>query len=160
VRQVEPAQHRRERGLGEIPVGVVSGAALRPRRERERDTLEAERGVERRQGAAEALHLGLDLRLGAEHVPIVLRELPQPQQAVQRAARLVAVDDAELAQADRQLTVRGRAAAHDLDVPRTAHGLHPGVARIVLDTEHAGREVLPVAARFPDRTPQDLRCPR
>src|SRR5690606_40782129 len=47
--------------------------------------------------------LGLDLALGAEHVAVVLGEAAHPEDAVQRAGRLVAVAAAEFAVADRQV---------------------------------------------------------
>ena len=49
--------------------------------------------------------LFLDLVLGAEDVRVVLRDVPHAQQAVQRAGRLVAVHEALLGVADRQVAV-------------------------------------------------------
>ena len=40
--------------------------------------------------------LSLDLRHIAEHVTVVLRKLAQPEQAMQRAARLISMHQAEL----------------------------------------------------------------
>jgi len=56
--------------------------------------------------AAEALQLGRHLLRTAEDMAVVLHELPQPEQAVQRAAGLLAVHDPKLRQAQRQIAVR------------------------------------------------------
>ena len=67
--------------------------------------LEVEQVVDAEAHVEAAEHLVLDLLLGAEDVRVVLREGAGAQQAVQHAARLVAVDEPRLAVADRQVPV-------------------------------------------------------
>ena len=82
----------RERALGAVPHLVVADPLRRTRRELE-PGLEAEALVEVEAEAQALDDLLLDLLLGAEDVRVVLGDVAHPQQAVERAARLVAVDE-------------------------------------------------------------------
>jgi hypothetical protein len=156
-RHPQPPQHRLQRRFGPIPRPVVAGALGRARGQRQADVVEAERPVERGHRPAEAQHLLLGLRLRTENVAVVLRELPQAQQAVQRAARLVPVHLPQLGQPQGQLAVRRRPARDQVHVPRAAHRFDRRRHKLVLHAEQPRLEVLPVTARLPHRTPEQLR---
>ena len=67
----------------------------------------------------------LDLLLGAEHVRVVLGDVAHPQQPVQGAARLVAMDETLLGVADRQVAVGAQLALVDLQWAGQFMGLSP-----------------------------------
>ena len=78
---------------------------------------------------------------------VVLRDVLDPQQAVQRAARLVAVQRRGLGEAHWQVTVAPQLAAEEEHVPRAVHRLerHPLLALVLLDEEHVVGVVVVVA---------------
>ena len=90
-------------GLGLVPHRVGAEALVGAKRQLDRVIVEAEVLVDAVEQVAEALHLADDLVLAAEDVGVVLGELADPHDAVERAVRLVAVAAAELGQSDRQL---------------------------------------------------------
>ena len=93
-----------QRSLGEVPLLVRAELLLRPRRELEA-SLHAEQVVEVRGEVEAAEDLVLDLLRRHEHVGVVLGDVLDPQQAVQGAARLVAVQRRGLGEAHRQVPV-------------------------------------------------------
>src|SRR5215204_3637910 len=94
---------------------------------------------------------------------VVLGELTNPHNSVQRSMRLVAMATAELGKPDRQLPVAGDALLEDKNVRRAIPRLprHPvafatdhrpfflGVRHFVGNDEHILAEFAPVAALFP-----------
>ena len=86
-----------------------------------------------------------DLILGAEDVGVVLGDVADAQQAVQRAARLVAVHEAGLAVADRQVAVGAALVLVDLDVRRAVHGLEAHRPLLHLGEVHVLAVDVPVA---------------
>jgi hypothetical protein len=84
-----------ERRLGPIPHLLGADALLGPGRELE-PRLEAERVVDRVAEVQAAVDLVRDLLLRAEDVGVVLGDVADAQQPVQRPARLVAVHEARL----------------------------------------------------------------
>ena len=108
--QAVALERLRQRGLGAVPQRVVADPLLRPRRELEAG-LEAEQPVDREAEVEARRDLVLDLLLGAEDVRVVLREAAHAQQAVQRARGLLAVQQAGLVEAHRQVAVGVRSIA-------------------------------------------------
>ena len=90
--------------LGLVPVGVGAEALVGAQRQLDR-VGEAEVLVDPVGELAEAAHFLDDLVLAAEDVPVVLRELAHPHDAVERAVRFVAVAAAVLDQPQRQVAV-------------------------------------------------------
>ena len=118
-----------EQGLCPVPDCVVPEAIRGTAGEGDLEVLEAERRVQRPQAPDEPQQLARDLVLATEDVPVVLRELTQAEQAVERSGGLVAVDEAELGDAQRKLAPGWPQAAHQLHVPGTADRLQsPGLA--------------------------------
>ncbi len=118
-----------QRGLGLAP--AVVGAAVLGRvlgvADAELDLVvgEAEVGQDAdSEKSQDPQDLGLDLVGRAEDVGVVLGEAADPEQAVQRAAPLVAVDGAELGPAQGQVAVGAHPRLVDLDVERAVHRLH------------------------------------
>ena len=143
-----------EQRLCPVPDGIVAEALRGTAREGDLELLEAERGVQRPQAPDEAEQLVGNLVLAAEDMPVVLRELTEAEQAVECARGLVAVDEAELGDAQRKLAPQRGQAANQLHVPGTADGLQrPGLA---LHDQHPFAEDAPVAAALPDRLGEDL----
>ncbi len=102
--------------------------------------------------------------LGAEDVRVVLREAAHAQQAVQRAGRLVAMHDAELGEAQRQVAIALQPVLEDLDVAGAVHRLDDVDAVVVLDVlarrlrhEHVLAEQSPVAGGLPQHLVEKLR---
>ena len=83
--------------------------------------------------------LGAELFRGAEDVGVVLGDAPDPEQPVEHAGPLEAVDRPELEQPDRQLPVGALAGLVDQDVHRAVHGL-----RVVGRALHLHRRVHPL----------------
>ena len=96
-----------------------------------------------------AEHLVLDLLLGAEDVRVVLDEVPHAQQAVQRAARLVAVQVAGLGVAQRQLAVGAPVHGVERAVARAVHRLEGQRPVLGLCDEHVLAVLVPVAGDLP-----------
>ena len=93
-------EHGRHHALGVIPHLVGADALLRPGRELDREfAVEAEIGIGRQDQLVDLEALVGELRLGAEHMRVVLRKAAHAHQAVHRARRLVAMHHAEFGQA-------------------------------------------------------------
>src|SRR5260221_8439869 len=146
-----------ERGFGAVPQRVRSGSNRRTGREADGEFGEAEILIGAAQQGAEPRHLGLDLRLGAEDMGVVLHEGAGPHQPLQGARGLVAMAGAEFAEAQWQVTKRADALVEDLDVPGAAHRLQGEGALAVAEDEHVVAELLPMPARLPQRSCQELR---
>ena len=142
VRQVVVVQRALQRGLGAVPHVLGADPLLGPRRELQA-RLEAELLVDREAEVEAADDLFLDLVLGGEDVRVVLGDVADAQQAVQRAGRLVAVHEALLGVADRQVAVGAPLRRVELRVRRAVHGLQ--AHRLALDV----REVHVVAVHVP-----------
>ena len=97
--------------LGAVPGRVGADALLRPGRELHDELVEAEIAIDRQDQVVDLEALGRHLLLGAEDVRVVLGEAAHAHQPVQRARRLVAVHDAELGQAERQVAIATSARA-------------------------------------------------
>ena len=93
----------------------------------------------------------LELLLGAEHVRVVLGDVAHAQQAVQRAAGLVAVDEALLGVADRQVAVGAQVGLVDLHVGRAVHGLEAHGPVLDVGEVHVVAVHVPVARLAPQR---------
>ncbi|AIY17733.2 Serine phosphatase RsbU, regulator of sigma subunit [Pimelobacter simplex] len=100
-----------------VGLGVVAGRQL------EVEVVETEVLEDAEHERQQVLDLGRRLLRGAVGVGVVLGEAAHPGQAVDDAGLLVAVDGAELEQAQRQLAVGAPAAAEDQVVHRAVHRL-------------------------------------
>ena len=69
--------------------------------------------------------LVVDLLSRAEDVRVVLREMANPQEPVERPARLVAMEGRGLCVADGQIPVTADVAPEQKHVPGAVHGLQP-----------------------------------
>ena len=85
--------------------------------------VEAEAAVDVEQQLAHFARFLGDLRLGAEHVRVVLRERAHAHESVQRARRFVAVHLAELREAVGQIAIAAQVVLEDLDVAGAVHRL-------------------------------------
>ena len=157
-------EHVLHDAFGVVPRRVGADALLRPGRKLHREVaLEAEVGVGRQDQVVDLEALLRHLLLGAEDVGVVLREGAHPHQPVQRARRLVAVHDAELGHAQRQVAVRAQPVLEDLDVARAVHRLDGEDALVLglvagrLRHEHVLAEPAPVAGGLPQRLVEQLR---
>ena len=134
VELVVEARGRRARlssaRLGVIPQRVVADPLLGARRELE-PHLEAEHPVDLEAELQAAGDLVVDLLLGAEDVRVVLCELAHAQEAVQRARGLVAVQQAGLVVADRQVAVGVVVHRVEHAVAGAVHRLEPDRALVV-----------------------------
>ena len=99
-----PVERAPERGFREIPLLVGSELLLGPGRELE-PRLHPEQVVEVRGVVEAAEDLVLDLLRRAEHVRVVLGDVLDAEQAVQRSAALVAMERRRLRKAHGQLPI-------------------------------------------------------
>ena len=88
---------------------------------------------------------------------VVLREGADAHEAVERARALVAVDEAELADAHRQLAVAVDVALVDEDAAGAVHRLNRERLAVYLGEVHVLLVVVPVAGTQPERAVQDHR---
>ena len=65
--------------------------------------IEAEIAIDRQDQLVDLVAFGGKLILGAENMRVVLRERAHPHHAMQRARRLIAMDEAEFGEAQRQI---------------------------------------------------------
>ena len=146
-----PLERRAERRLREVPLLVRAELVVGPRGELEA-RVHAEELVEERGKVEAAEDLRLDLLARAEDVRVVLRHVPDAQQPVQGARRLVAVQRRRLGVAKRQVAVAPELAAEEEHVPRAVHRLQAGARLLPLarDEEHLAAELLPVPGGLPD----------
>jgi hypothetical protein len=136
--------------LGTVPHLLGADALLRAGRELQ-PRLEAERVVDREAEVQAALDLLGDLLLGAEDVGVVLRDVADAQQTVQRAARLVAVNQPGLRVADRQVAVGVAPVVEQLHVGRAVHRLQAHrMALEVVREVHVVAVNVPVAGLLPE----------
>jgi hypothetical protein len=117
------AQRRFEVALGPVPQRILTGADIGAQGQLDPVIGEAEIAVDRIEQRAEAFHLIDDLAVGAEDMRVVLGELADAHDAVERAMRLVAVAAAEFGEAQRQVAIRPYALAEHLDMGRAIHRL-------------------------------------
>ncbi len=129
-------------GLGLVPHFLAAEALVGAQRQLHRIVVEAEVAVDAVEQVAEVAHLLHQLVLAAEDVRVVLRELADPHDAVQRAVRLVAVAAAELGHAQRQLAIAGDALLEDQHVGRAVHRLQRHPLGVVADTSGPSSSVL------------------
>src|SRR5262249_30542833 len=140
--------------LRPVPDRVVSQSPRRTSGEGDLEIFEPEGGIQRPDAPDETPELVPDLLLAAEHVPIVLGELTETEQAVQRSGRLVPVHEAELGDSQWQIGPPGAHSPDELHVAGTADRLQrPGLS---LDDQHPLAEDAPVAAALPHRLGEHL----
>ena len=145
VGQPAPLQRGGERGLGLVPHLVRADAVVRPGRELQ-PRLEAEEVVDVEAEVQAADDLVLDLLGQAEDVGVVLRDVPDAQQAVEGAARLVAVHEPRLGVADRQVAVGAPLVREELHVRRAVHGLEAHGPVLDVREVHVVAVLVPVPA--------------
>jgi hypothetical protein len=90
-------------------------------------------------------------------VRVVLDEVADPQQAVERARELVAVQEAGLAEALGQVAVGPLLEAEQVRVARAVHRLERHRAALGLGHEHVVAVLEPVLRRAPQRGVVELR---
>src|SRR5919202_668265 len=95
------------------------------------------------------VNLRLDVLLRAEHVRVVLAELPRAREPLQRPRRLVAVEDRGFGIPDRQLAVAAQAGVEEQHVARAVHRLQRVQRLAVRDPEQVLLVLVPVAAPLP-----------
>ena len=118
------AEHGGHHALGVIPHLVGADALFGTGRELYRQfALEAEIGVGGQDQIVDLEALLRELRLGAEHMRVVLGEAPHPHQPMHRARGFVAVHDAEFRQAERKIAIALQAVFEDLHMAGTVHRL-------------------------------------
>src|SRR3954454_11003667 len=94
-----------QRALRPLPLLIGSDRLLRARRELHPHVLEAEALIELVDAEADRVDLVGDLIEGAVDVGVILSEGANPEEAVEDSLALVARDQAELGEAQRQLPV-------------------------------------------------------
>jgi len=94
----------------------------------------------------------------AEDMRVVLDEGAGPHQPLPGTRRLVAMDGAELEEPQRQIAEGADALIEDLDMTGAAHRLQRQRAPAVVEREHRVAELLPMAARLPERARHQLRA--
>src|SRR5580704_1828752 len=109
--------------LGPVPGLVRADALFRPRRQFDDDVLEPEISVNGKDEVVNLQALLHDLIPGAKNMRVVLGEGAHPHDAMNRAGRLVAVDDAEFGDFHRQVAIGFEAVLEDLHVAGTIHRL-------------------------------------
>ncbi|MNH08289.1 hypothetical protein D3C79_677010 [compost metagenome] len=102
---------------------VSADALLRAGGEFNCDLFEAKGAVNIIDHSDAFVHFGTHLLFRTEDMGVILSETTHAHQAMQRTRRLVAVATAELAHAQRQITVRLQALVEDLHVSRAVHRL-------------------------------------
>ena len=145
-----------ERFGGEIPVLHIAHVILGHRGDLDL-VAQAEHGVDLVEQADDILDLVLHLLPGHEDVRVVLREAADTEEAVQRAGKLVAVDKAQLAHAQRQIAVGVRLGLVYEHAARAVHRLDGVVLAVDDGGVHVLLIVLPVAGALPQRAVEDHR---
>ena len=159
-------EHVHHHGFGVVPHFVRADALVGAGRQLDDDLVEAEVGVHRKNQLVDLVTLGGELLFGAEDMRVVLGEGAHAHDAMQRPRRLVAVDDAEFGQAQRQLAIGAQAVLEDLDVAGAVHRLDGVDALVFLLCVVAGRArhehvfaiPAPVAGDLPQLLVEHLRC--
>src|SRR6202045_2592951 len=144
--------------LGPLPGLVRADTLFRPRRQFDDDVFESEIPVDGKDEVVDLQALLHDLILGAKNMRVVLGEGAHPDDAVDRAGRLVAVDDAEFGDLHRQVAIGFEAVLEDLHVAGTIHRLQGEDAFILgLGDEHVLAKRLPMSGSLPERAVEHLR---
>src|SRR4026209_922776 len=102
----------------------------------------------------------LDLLREAIRMPVVLRDVPHPQETVQRSGGLVPVQCAGFREPDGHFAVAPRTRRIDEAGARGIHRLQPEellVPRLLLEEEHVVPELFPVARGLPEALLEDQR---
>ena len=103
--------------------------------------------------------LVLQLIQGADDMCVILGELADAQESVQRAGLFVAVDNPQLKQAHGQVTVAVQRFAVHQHVPHAVHGLDAMHVSLDLGEVHVLAVMVVVPGTLPELTAQDLRSP-
>ena len=148
VRDVGRGERLPDELLGTLPEGRVAERLVRLGREREA-RLETEPAVRLANLAEERLDLVGQLVRPDVQVRVVLDELAHPGQAAQRPGPLVAMEPAELAEAERQVAIRAQVRAVDERALRAVHRLEAEGLALRLDQEHVVAVEVPVARLLP-----------
>mmetsp|Transcript_9667 Transcript_9667/g.21108 ORF Transcript_9667/g.21108 Transcript_9667/m.21108 type:complete len:277 (-) Transcript_9667:1172-2002(-) len=143
---IERLRHVRLR-LG--PCLQVAERVVGPRRELQLE-VHAEVRVHGRDEVKHIGHLHLDLRHGAKDVSVVLLEAAYAREPCERARELVAVENAEVAEANRQLAVRAQPSLEHHAVGGAVHWLEAKLLPLDGEEEH----VLLVLGSVPRCLPQ------
>jgi len=143
--------------FGLVPQRIGTDPIFRTCRHLVQDVGEAEVGVDFLQQRRVGHAFVQNLVFGAKDVTVILREPPHAHDAVQRAARLVAVALAELTVSQREIAVAAHVRLEDQHVARTVHRLERVFALFRFGREHVVAVVVPVAGLFPQALVQDLR---
>src|SRR5207247_2631702 len=140
-----PVERRLERALSEVPLLVRADLLVRPGRELEA-RLHPEQVIEVRREIEAAEDLPLDLLRRAEDVSVVLGDVTDAQQAVQRARELVSVERRRFRVPQRETAARPRCAARaDARTAAPANAPTGGRDR-AFDRAHGGRASAPPRA--------------
>ena len=156
-------QHVAHDIFGVIPQLIGADALVRPRRQLDRDLLEAEIGIGRQDQIVDAQAFRRHLLVGAENMRVVLREAAHAHQPMQRARRLVAMHIAEFRKLYRQIAVGLQTMLEDLHMAGAVHRLQRENALVVglvagdRHLEHVVAVPAPVAGRLPQRLVEHLR---
>ena len=118
---------------------------------------QAKHGVHLVKQAHHVLQLVFQLRGGHEQVGVVLGEAPHPEQPVEGAGELVAVDQAQLAHTQGQIPVGVGLALVDHHAAGAVHGLDGEVLVIDDGGVHVVLVVVPVAGALPQLAAEDDR---
>eukprot|EP00050_Salpingoeca_kvevrii_P006220 m.288086 g.288086 ORF g.288086 m.288086 type:complete len:548 (-) comp11898_c0_seq1:182-1825(-) len=138
-----------EGGLGAVPRLDIAKKLLGARGEVELKR-KAKRAVHVGEKVEAALNLLVDLLGEAEDVGVILLEAADTREAREGAGKLVAVEDAKVGKAKRELLVGAVAVLEDEAVSRAVHGLEGKRLLLALKLEHVLRVVGPVARRLPE----------
>ena len=134
----------RQRRRGDIPVLYRADMVLRHGGQLD-GIGQAEYGIDLVKELGDADDLILDLILRQQDVCIVLREAAHPEHAVQRAGKLVPVDNAQFGIAQRELLIGMRLEIVDQDAARAVHRLDGEVLAVDDRRIHVVLIVIPVA---------------
>ncbi len=96
-----------------------------------------------------ALKTNTHLFLGTENVGIILLELPNTSKTVQRSRCFVSVQDTEIRNSHRKLSVASFTVAKEKEVTRAVHGLKTPFPLFNVKLEHVVLVMSPVARCLP-----------
>ena len=134
--------------LGALPHGRIADGLVGSRAQVVA-RLESEHVIDRLLELEHAADLGLDLIWSTEDVGVVHRQLPHPQQAVQRPGALVAKQPIRLRETQRQVAVAARLEAEDERGLGAVHRFERVVFILDFELEHALFVEVPVAGLLP-----------
>ena len=147
---------RAQRILRETPVLLVADVIVRHGRQLD-GVGQAERRIDLVEELDDILNFVLHLIPCHEDVRVVLREAAHTEQAVQRAGELMAVDQTELTDSERQVAVGVRLARVDHHAARAVHGLDGVVLAVDDGGVHVLLVVVPVTRALPQAAVEDHR---